>query len=112
MVTNTNRSAVSLNLANLAAAQAKPEGEGVQSVFSVPGVDQFVLPVSGTMHLDTLDENFAVMVRISPADPRNIQLHAIPLPFFFDRADHVVEMNFDGSPDPFDYKAAPPIEFN
>jgi hypothetical protein len=34
------------------------------------------------------------------------------MPFFFDRADHVVEMNFDGSPDPFGYKAAPPIEYN
>lgn len=112
VVTNTNRSAASLSLAGLAAAEAMPEGEGVQPVFSVAGVDQFPLPMSGTMHLDTLDENYAVVVRTSPEDPRNIQLHTIPLPFFFDRADHVVEMNFEGSPDPFGYKAAPPLEFN
>lgn len=112
VVTNTNRSAASLSLAGLAAAEALPEGDGVQPVFSVAGVDQFPLPMSGTMHLDTLDENYAVVVRTSPEDPRNLQLHTIPLPFFFDRADHVVEMNFEGSPDPFGYKAAPPLEFN
>ncbi len=112
VVTNTNRSAASLSIAGLTAAEAMPEGEGVQPVFSVAGVDQFPLPMSGTLHLDTLDENYAVVVRTSPEDPRNIQLHTIPLPFFFDRADHVVEMNFEGSPDPFGYKAAPPLEFN
>jgi len=41
VVTNTNRSAASLSLAGLAAAEAMPEGEGVQPVFSVAGVDQF-----------------------------------------------------------------------
>ncbi len=112
VVTNTNRSAASLSLAGLAAAEAMPEGEGVQPVFSVAGVDQFPLPMSGTMHLDTLDETYAVVVRTSPEDPRNIQLHTVAMPFFFDRADHVVEMNFEGSPDPFGYKAAPPLEFN
>lgn len=112
VVTNTNRSAASLSIAGLTAADAMPEGEGVQPVFSVAGVNQFPLPMSGTMHLDTLDENYAVVVRTSPEDPRNIQLHTVPLPFFFDRADHVVEMNFEGSPDPFGYKAAPPLEFN
>jgi hypothetical protein len=112
VVTNTNRSAASLHLASLAAAEAMPEGEGVQPVFSVAGVDQFPLPMSGTMHLDTLDETYAVVVRTSPEDPRNIQLHTVAMPFFFDRADHMVEMNFEGSPDPFGYKAAPPLEFN
>ncbi len=112
VVTNTNRSAASLSLASLAVAPAMPSGDGVQPVFAVAGVDQFPLPMSGTLHLDTLDENYAVVVRTSPEDPRNIQLHTIPLPFFFDRADHVVEMNFEDGPDPFGYRAAPPLEFN
>lgn len=112
VVTNTNRSAASLSLTGLSTAEAMPEGEGVQPVFSVAGVDQYPLPLSGTMHLDTLDENYAVVVRTSPEDPRNIQLHTIPLPFFFDRADHIVEMNFEGSGDPFGYKAAPALEYN
>lgn len=111
VVTNSNRSAVSLNLEAIAAAQPMPAGEGVKPVFSVAGVEQFPLPMSGTLHLDTIDDQYAVVVRRSPEDVRNIQLHTIPLPFFFDRADHVVEMNFAGSPDPFGYKAAPPLNY-
>lgn len=112
VVTNTNRSAASINLEAIASAEAMPHGEGVQNVFSVEGVYQFPLPMSGTLHLDTLDETYALVVRHSPEDVRNIQLHTVPMPFFFDRADHVVEMNFDGSPDPFGYKAAPPVDYN
>lgn len=112
VVTNTNRSAASINLEAIAAADAMPHGEGVQNVFSVEGVYQFPLPMSGTLHLDTLDDTYALVVRRSPEDVRNIQLHTVPMPFFFDRADHIVEMNFDGAPDPFGYKAAPPVDYN
>ena len=112
VVTNTNRSAASLNLDAIATAEAMPHGEGVGNVFTVAGVDQFPLPMSGTLHLDTFDESYALVVRHSPEDVRNIQLHTVPMPFFFDRADHIVEMNFDGSPDPFGYKAAPPVDYN
>ena len=112
VVTNTNRSAAALPLDAVAAAEAMPHGEGVQPVFSVAGVFQFPLPMGGTMHLDTVDENYAVVVRTSPDDPRNVQLHTLPLPFFFDRADHIVEMNWENGPDPFGYKAAPPVDYN
>lgn len=112
VVTNTNRSAAALNLEAVAAAEEMPHGEGVQPVFSVAGVFQYPLPMSGTMHLDTLDENFAIVVRRSPEDTRNIQLHTLAMPFFFDRADHIVEMNFLDGPDPFGYKSAPPLEYN
>ena len=112
VVTNTNRSAASLNIEAIAAAEEMPQGEGVQPVFSVAGVSQFSLPMSGTLHLDTLDDTYAVVIRRSPEDVRNIQLHTLPMPFFFDRADHVVEMNWNDGPDPFGYKAAPPLEYN
>jgi hypothetical protein len=112
VVTNTNRSAAALNLEAVASADEMPHGEGVQPVFSVAGVFQYPLPMSGTMHLDTLDENFAVVVRRSPEDTRNIQLHTLAMPFFFDRADHIVEMNFLDGPDPFGYKSAPPLDYN
>ncbi|WP_424969698.1 hypothetical protein [Dinoroseobacter sp. S76] len=112
VVTNSNRSAVSMSLDAVAQAEEMPHGEGVQPVFSVAGVAQFPLPMSGTLHLDTLDDSFAVVVRRSPEDARNLQLHTLPLPFFFDRADHIVEMNFADGPDPFGYKAAPPLEYN
>ncbi len=112
VVTNTNRSAAALNLEAVANAPEMPHGEGVEPVFSTAGVFQFPLPMSGTLHLDTLDETYAVVVRRSPEDTRNIQLHTLPLPFFFDRADHIVEMNFTDGPDPFGYKSAPPLEYN
>jgi hypothetical protein len=112
VVTNTNRSAASINLEAIASADAMPHGEGVQNVFSVEGVYQFPLPMSGTLHLDTLDETYALVVRHSPEDARNIQLHTLPMPFFFDRADHIAEMNFDGGSDPFGYKSEPPVDYN
>lgn len=112
VVTNTNRSAAALTLDAVANADPMPHGDGVQPVFSVAGVDQFALPMSGTMHLDTLDDTYAVVVRPSPEDARNIQLHTLPMPFFFDRADHIVEMNWEDGPDPFGYKAAPPVDYN
>jgi hypothetical protein len=111
VVTNTNRSAVSLNLDAVTTAEPMPHGEGTGNVFAVAGVAQLPLPLSGTLHLDALDDTYAIMVRHSPGDARNIQLHTVPMPFFFDRADHVVEMNFDGGPDPFGYAAAPPVEY-
>lgn len=113
VVTNTNRSAASLNLEAVASAEAMPHGEGVGNVFAVAGVPQYALPMSGTQHLDTLDETWAVVVRAAPEDPTNLQLHTLPMPFFFDRADHIVEMNFPTDPrDPFGYKSAPPLEYN
>lgn len=113
VVTNTNRSAVSLNLEAVASAEAMPHGEGGGNVFAVAGVAQYALPMSGTQHLDTLDETWAVVVRAVPEDPTNLQLHTLPMPFFFDRADHIVEMNFPtDARDPFGYKSAPPLEYN
>ena len=112
VVTNSNRSAAALPLDAVAAAEEMPHGEGVEPVFTVDGVFQFPLPMGGTMHLDTLDENYAVVVRTSPEDPRNVQLHTLPLPFFFDRSDHIVEMNWKNGPDPFGYKSAPPVDYN
>jgi len=52
LVTSANRSAVSINPEAVAAADAMPHGEGVQNVFSVEGVFQFPLPMSGTLPRD------------------------------------------------------------
>ncbi|MEM7081120.1 MAG: hypothetical protein AAF465_00065 [Pseudomonadota bacterium] len=112
IVTNTNRSAVQIPLTALAGAESMPSGEGVPPNFTVSGVTQYPMPLSGTLHLDTLDEQYAVVIRRSPENVQNIQLHTLPMPFFFDRADHIVEMNWADGPDPFGYKSAPPIQFD
>jgi hypothetical protein len=39
--------------------------------------------------------------------PGTLQLRTLLLPLVFDRADHIVEMNFPGAPDPFGYGSAP-----
>jgi hypothetical protein len=111
LVTNTNRSAVQIAVDSLASAAPMPHGEGIKPVFSVAGVEQYPLPMSGTLHLDTINDDWAVAIRYSPEDPGNLQLHTLPLPFFFDRADHIVEMNWADSPDPFGYKSAPPLTY-
>ncbi len=95
----------------IASAQVMPHGKGIKPVFSVAGVTQYPMPMSGTLHLDTADEHWAITIRRSPEEVGNIQLHLVPLPFFFDRADHVVEMNWANGPDPFGYKSAPPIRY-
>ena len=47
---------------------------------------------------------WGVAIRRSVDDPRRLELATLPLPFFLDRAPHLVEMNFPGSPDPFGYR--------
>jgi hypothetical protein len=113
VITNTNRSAASINLEAIADANAMPHGEGVGNVFAIAGVPQFPMPMSGTQHLDIIDPMWAVALRADPENGRNVQLHTLSLPFFFDRADHIVEMNFESfTADPFGYKSAPPLEYN
>ncbi|AZV79896.1 hypothetical protein EBB79_19760 [Parasedimentitalea marina] len=112
LVTNTNRSAAMISLPAIASADPMPFGEGVGPVFSVAGVEQYPMPMSGTLHLDLIDEQWAVTIRRHPEELGRIDMHTVPIPFFFDRADHVVEMNWADGPDPFGYKGLPPIEYN
>lgn len=111
LVTNTNRSAVQIPLQAIASAEAMPSGEGVGPVFSVAGVAQYPMPLAGTLHLDTMDEQWAVAIRRNPEKVGSVDLHTLPMPFFFDRADHIVEMNFEDGPDPFGYKSLPPVDY-
>jgi hypothetical protein len=111
LVTNTNRSAAQIPLQAIAAAKPMPFGEGVKPVFTVAGVPQYPMPLSGTLHLDIIDQQWAVAIRRHPEDVNRIDMHTLPIPFFFDRSDHIVEMNWKDGPDPFGYKSLPPIEY-
>lgn len=111
LVTNTNRSAAQIPLQAISSAEPMPSGKGVQPVFSVAGVAQYPMPLSGTLHLDTINKQWAVAIRRNPEEIGGIDLHTLPVPFFFDRADHIVEMNFADGPDPFGYKGLPPVEY-
>jgi hypothetical protein len=102
LVTNTNRSAKQVSLADIGSVKAMPVN--VKNNFGPGGVAQYPIPLSGARHLDLLDAQWAVVIRTNHENPGRIDLHTLPLPFFFDRSDHVVEMNWPGSPDPFGYK--------
>ena len=111
LVTNTNRSAVQIPIQAISTADPMPSGDGVKPVFSVAGISQYPMPLSGTLHLDTVDAQWAVVIRHNPEKLGDVDLHTLPIPFFFDRADHIVEMNFEDGPDPFGYKELPPVEY-
>lgn len=108
LVTNTNRSAKQVALADIASAEPMPVN--VANNFGPAGVNQFPIPAADVEHLALVDEQWAVAIRSNPDDPNDLQLHTLPVPFFFDRADHVVEMNFPDAPDPFGYRQHPPLD--
>ncbi|MEM7561537.1 MAG: hypothetical protein AAF353_00665 [Pseudomonadota bacterium] len=112
LVTNTNRSAVQVSIDAIGTAEAMPSGEGVQPVFSTAGVPQFTMPLSGTLQMALIDPQWAVVLRHDPENVGNIELHTLSVPFFFDRSDHIVEMNWEDGPDPFGYKSLPPVDYN
>ncbi|MBO9453403.1 hypothetical protein J7426_24300 [Tropicibacter sp. R16_0] len=112
LVTNTHRSAASYPLEILAAAEAMPAGEGVQPLFGIGGAEYTPVPISGVVHIDTIDDAWAVTVRENPEDPRILEMHTLAMPMFFERSDHVVEMNWDGAPDPFGFHVDPPLQYN
>ena len=94
LVTNTNRSAVQVGLVDIGGAQAMPVN--VPNNFGPAGVTQFPIPLAGALHLDLLDGQWAVVIRPNHEDHARLDLHTVPVPFFFDRADHIVEMNWPG----------------
>lgn len=94
LVTNTSRSAKQVSLSAIGSAQSMPVN--VPNNFGPAGITQFPIPLSGTLHLDLLDGQWAAVIRPNDEDHARLDLHTLPLPFFFDRADHIVEMNWPG----------------
>lgn len=103
LVTNTNRSATRIVLDDIATVEPMPIH--APNNFGPAGIDQFSMPVTDALHLDVVDDGWVVTVRRNPHDVSQIDLHTLPLPFFFDRSDHIVEMNWPGAPDPFGYRS-------
>ncbi len=108
LVTHTHRSANQIPLTQIAAAEPMPVE--VPNNFGPAGLVGFPVPATGIQHLAMLNEGWAVAVRPDPTDPQILQLHSLLSPFFFDRADHMVEMNWPGAADPFGYRQFPPLD--
>lgn len=91
LVTNDQRSAVSVSTEMLGDAPALT----TPVMGATAGLDQFVLPLSGALHTDQLNEQLTVAVR------RNVQtgdLHLMSLPtgLFFEVSESIAEYNFPG----------------
>lgn len=107
LVTHTNRSANMIALDAIAAVEPMPVE--VPNNFGPAGLTGLPVPLAEVEHMAMIDGNWLAAVRADPADPDRLQLHTLLAPFFFDRSDHMVEMNWPGSPDPFGYRAHPPL---
>jgi hypothetical protein len=101
LVTNNSRNATRVALADVQKTAAMPVN--VPNNFGPAGIAQFPIPLTAAFHIDLLDAQWAVVIRRPPADDKRLDLHTLPLPYFFDRADQIVEMNWPGGPDPFGY---------
>ena len=108
LITHTHRTANQISLPDLASAEPMPVE--VPNNFGPAGLTGFPIPATGIAHLAMIDDAWAVTVRPDPQDPQLLQLHSLLAPFFFDRADHMVEMNWPGTADPFGYRQFPPLD--
>ena len=101
LVTNNMRGATRIAISDLDAATPMPAN--VKNNFGPAGIAQYSMPVTGAQHLALLDPQWAVEIRRYPTDAKHVDLHTLPIPYFLDRADQMVEMNWPGGPDPFGY---------
>ncbi|MEL6241897.1 MAG: hypothetical protein AAFR19_11385 [Pseudomonadota bacterium] len=108
LITHTHRTANQISLPQI--AEAEPMPVEVANNFGPAGLVGFPVPATGIHHLAMVNEGWSVAVRPDPQDPQLLQLHTLFSPFFFDRADHMVEMNWPGTPDPFGYRQFPPLD--
>jgi hypothetical protein len=104
LVTNNSRNATRIAVADI--GRTAPMPVNVPNNFGPAGVAQFPIPLTGARHLDLLDDQWAAVIRQHPARDEGLSLHTLPLPFFFDRSDQIVEMNWPGGPDPFGFHSA------
>jgi hypothetical protein len=104
LVTNNSRNATRIAVADIGPTAPMPVN--VPSNFGPAGIAEFPIPLTGARHLDLLDDQWAVVIRRHPAHDEGLSLHTLPLPFFFDRSDQIVEMNWHGAPDPFGFHSA------
>ncbi len=109
LVTHTHRTANSIPMSAIASAEPMPVEVG--NNWGPAGLTGFPVPATGFDHIAMINANWAAVVRVDPVVPGKLQLRSLLAPFFFDRGEHMVEMNWPGAPDPFGYRAFPALEF-
>lgn len=92
LVTHNSRSGTRIALNDI--ASVKPMPVNVPSNYGPAGVKQMSVPVKGMLQTALLNDNFAIVIRQHPDDLGRVDLRTMPLPLYFERPEHIVEMNF------------------
>src|SRR5258708_13734294 len=86
LVTNNSRNATRVAVADI--GRTAPMPVNVPNNFGPAGIAQFPIPLTGALHLDLLDEQWAVVIRRHPADGERLNLNTLPMPLFFTLPNH------------------------
>lgn len=95
LITNDQRSPVRIDPLELAGAQPLTE-----AAFHPVGLNQQVMPLTGALHIDLLNDRYTVAIRRN-ALTHELNLMTVNTGLFFDRAESIVEYNWPGVHNPF-----------
>lgn len=94
LVTHNSRNGTRIALTDI--PKAKPMPVNSPKNYGPAGIKQISVPVSGMLQTSKLDDNWAVVIRQHPNKAGRVDLRSMPLPLYFDRSEHIVEMNWPG----------------
>jgi len=94
LVTHNSRSGTRIALADIPRAELMPVN--APSNYGPAGIKQISVPVSGMLQTSILNDSWAVVIRQHPNELGRVDLRSMPLPLFFERPEHIVEMNWPG----------------
>ncbi len=94
LVTHNSRSGTRIALDDIPKAQQMPVN--APSNYGPAGIKQLSVPVKGMLQMASMNNKWAVVIRQHPKELGRVDLRTMPLPLFFERPEHIVEMNWPG----------------
>ncbi len=94
LVTHNSRNGTRIALADIPNAKLMPVN--APKDYGPSGIKQVSVPVSGMLQTSSLNDSWAVVIRQHPNSAGRVDLRSMPLPLYFDRSEHIVEMNWPG----------------
>lgn len=94
LVTHNSRNGTRIALSDIPSAEPMPVNSPKN--YGPAGIKHVSVPVSGMLQTSILNENWATVIRQHPDKAGRVDLRSMPLPLYFDRSEHIVEMNWPG----------------
>lgn len=94
LVTHNSRNGTRIALQDISKAAAMPVNSPKD--YGPSGIKQASVPVSGMLQTSKVNDNWAIVIRQHPNEAGRVDLRSMPLPLYFDRSEHIVEMNWPG----------------